>query len=59
MTRLAALIALPGCLAVSVWCLRGIIRRYRTLLGFPWFLSLGFGAAASGAVLAPHALFES
>ncbi|HSA96035.1 MAG TPA: hypothetical protein VLJ16_08290 [Acidobacteriota bacterium] len=58
MSRLAAAIVLAGCLPLSGWCLRGIIRRYRTLLGFPWLLSLAFAAAAIAAVLALHALLE-
>jgi hypothetical protein len=56
MTRLAASIVLPCCLAASAWCFRGIIRRYRTLLGFPWLLSVTFAAAAVVGILALHAL---
>lgn len=56
MSPLAAGIVLAGCLVLSGWCFRGIIRRYRTLLGFPWLLSVVFAAAAVGAVLALHAL---
>jgi hypothetical protein len=59
MTPVAASILLPGGLVLSGWCLCGIIRRYRTLLGFPWLSSLGFAAGAVMAVLALHALFES
>jgi hypothetical protein len=57
MSRLAAAIILPCCLAASAWCFRGIIRRYRTLLGFPWLLSVAFAAAAVVAVFALRALF--
>jgi hypothetical protein len=59
MSQLAAAILLPVSLAVSAWCFRGIVRRYRTLRGFPWLLSLGFAAAAAVAVLALHALLET
>ena len=58
MSRLAAAIILPCCLAASAWCFRGIIRRYRTLLGFPWLLSVTFAAAAIVAVLALEVLLE-
>jgi hypothetical protein len=59
MTKLAAALLIPVCLAVAAWCFRGIVRRYRTLLGFPWLLSAGFAAAAVAAVLALHILLET
>jgi hypothetical protein len=59
MIRLAYALLLPVTLAVSAWCFRGIVRRYRTLRGFPWLLSVTFAAAATAAVLALHALFEA
>jgi hypothetical protein len=59
MTKLAAALLMPVCLAVTAWCFRGIVRRYRTLLGFPWLLSVAFAAAATAAVLALHILFEA
>jgi len=58
MTRLAAALLLPFSLAFAAWSFRGIVRRYRTLLGFPWLLSAGFAAAAIAAVLALHAVLD-
>ena len=58
MTRLAASAFLALSVAVSVWCFRGIVHRYQTLLGFPWLLSVGFAAAAAAAVFALHALIN-
>jgi hypothetical protein len=57
MTSLAAAILLPVSLALAAWCFRGIVRRYRTLLGFPWLLAAGFAAASTAAVLALRVLF--
>jgi hypothetical protein len=59
MTKLASALLIPVCLAAAAWCFRGIVRRYRTLLGFPWLLSVTFAAAATVAVLALHILFEA
>jgi hypothetical protein len=59
MTKFAAALLMPVSLALAVWCFRGIVRRYRTLLGFPWLLSVGFAAAAVVAVLALHILLET
>ena len=59
MTPMAAAFLLPAALALSIWSFRGIVRRYRTLLGFPWLLSVSFAAAAAVAVLALHVLFET
>jgi hypothetical protein len=59
MTPMAAAFLLPAALVLSAWCFRGIVRRYRTLLGFPWLLSVSFAAAATVAVLALHVLFEA
>ncbi len=58
MTELAAALLLPLALAVAVWSFRGIIRRYRTLLGFPWLLSAAFAAAAVIAIFALHVLLN-
>jgi hypothetical protein len=59
MTRIAASIILPLTLAIAAWSFRGIVRRYRTLRGFPWLLSVVFAAAAVVAVFALHALFKA
>ncbi len=56
MSKLAAAVLLPISLAFAAWSFRGIVRRYRTLLGFPWLLSAVFAAAAVAAVFALHAL---
>jgi len=58
MSELAAAVLLPISLAFAIWSFRGIIRRYSTLLGFPWLLSIGFAAAAVIAILALHALIN-
>ena len=58
MTSLAASITLPLSVAAATLCFRGIVLRYRTLYGFPWLLSAGFGAAAIVAILALHALLD-
>jgi hypothetical protein len=59
MTPLAAVVALLASTALSAWCFRGIVRRYQTLLGFPWLLSAAFAAAAVVAVFALHILLGS
>jgi len=59
MVRLVCALLLSAALVLSAWCFRGIVRRYRTLLGFPWLLSVSFAAAAAVAVLALHVLFET
>ncbi len=43
---------------LAAWCFRGIVRRYKTLLGFPWLLSVAFAAAAVAAVFALHVLLS-
>jgi hypothetical protein len=58
MTRLAAALLLVLSLAAAMWSFCGIVRRYRTLHGFPWLLSAVFAAAATAAVLALHALLN-
>jgi hypothetical protein len=58
MTELAAAVLLPITLAFVIWSFRGIIRRYRTLLGFPWLLSVAFAAAAVIAIFALHVLID-
>jgi len=58
MTELAAVVLLPITLAFAIWSFRGIIRRYRTLLGFPWLLSVAFAAAAVIAIFALHVLLN-
>jgi hypothetical protein len=58
MTQLAAAIVLPVTLALAAWGFAGIVRRYRTLHGFPWLASSGFALAASGAVFALHILLK-
>ena len=58
MSELAAAVLLPISLAFAIWSFRGIIRRYVTLLGFPWLLSIGFAAAAVIAIFALHALID-
>jgi len=58
MTELAAAVLLPITLAFAIWSFRGIIRRYRTLLGFPWLLSVAFAAAAVIAIFALHVLLN-
>jgi len=56
MTSPAAAILLPVSLALAAWSFRGIVRRYRTLRGFPWLLAAVFAAASTAAVFALHAL---
>jgi hypothetical protein len=56
MTALAAAVLLTVSFILAAWCFRGIVRRYRTLLGFPWLPAVGFAAAAVAAVFALHAL---
>jgi hypothetical protein len=56
---MSASVLLPVALALAAWSFRGIVRRYRTLRGFPWLLSAGFAAAAITALLALHVLFEA
>jgi hypothetical protein len=58
MTALAAAILLTVSVILAAWCFRGIVRRYRTLLGFPWLLSVAFAAAAVVAVFALHVLLS-
>jgi len=58
MTELAAAVLLPITLAFAIWSFRGIIRRYRTLLGFPWLLSVAFAAATVIAIFALHVLLN-
>ena len=58
MTELAVVVLLPVSLAFAIWSFRGIIRRYGTLLGFPWLLSVGFAAAAVIAIFALHVLLN-
>ncbi len=58
-TTMTAAIFLPLALALSAWSFRGIVRRYSTLRGFPWLLSVAFAAAAIMALLALHVLFEA
>jgi hypothetical protein len=59
MTTMTATLFLSSALAMSAWSFRGIVRRYRTLRGFPWLLSAVFAAAAITAVLTLHVLFGS
>ena len=58
MSRLAAAFVLAGCLVAAGLCFWGIIRRYKTLYGFPWLLSLAFAAAVIAAILALRVLLE-
>jgi len=58
MTELAAAALLPITLAFAIWSFRGIIRRYRTLRGFPWLLSVAFAAAAVIGIFALHILLD-
>jgi len=58
MTQLEAALLLLFSLASAIWSLRGIVRRYRTLYGFPWLLSVVFAAAAALAILALHVLLN-
>ena len=44
--------------AAAAACLRRIVRRYRTLLGFPRLAALGFAAAAIAVVLLLRALLS-
>jgi hypothetical protein len=59
MTRTAAAILLYFSLGVAAGCFCGIVRRYRTVLGFPWLLSVTFAAAAILAILAVHFLMRA
>jgi len=59
MSTMTVAVLLPLALAASAWTFRGIVRRYRTLRGFPWLLSVAFAAAAIAALLALHVLFEA
>lgn len=58
MTRHAAAVVLLLALAVAAGCFYGIVRRYRTILGFPWLMSIIFAAAAILAILAIHSLLR-
>jgi len=58
-TQIAAVVTLLVSIVCSVWCFRGIVRRYQTLRGFPWLLSAAFAAAAVVAVFALHVLLDS
>jgi hypothetical protein len=57
MTTTAAGLILFASLALSGWCFRGIVLRYRRPSGFPWLYSLGFAAASTAALFALRAIF--
>ena len=58
MTRLAASLLLAASVAAAGWCFRGIVRRYRTLRGFPWLLSLAMAAASVMGIFAIYDLLH-
>ena len=53
----ATLMILSSALAAASFV--GIVRRYRTISGFPWFYSLVFAAAATVALFALRALLSA
>ncbi len=59
MTRFSASLLLIASVAVSAWSFRGILRRYRSLRGFPWLLSLAMAAASVAGIYAIYALLHS
>ncbi len=58
MSRLTAALLLAASLGVTVWSFSGIVRRYRTLRGFPWLLSLAMAAASVAGLFAIYALLH-
>ncbi len=58
MSRLTASLLLAASLGVTVWSFVGIARRYRTLLGFPWLLSLALAGASIAGIFALYSLLH-
>jgi hypothetical protein len=58
MTLPAAWVLLFASLVSAAGCFAGIVRRYRTLLGFPWLLSLALAASSLLGIFALYTLLH-